>query len=107
MARWEKMSKSRGNVIGVDEILCGVAELDPAYEFRFADGGVINHRSILVWRDKCGTGFFYTGSSFGRRPVFLHERGNPEPCILLLGGVETEQHPTVARCVSEELTVEP
>lgn len=98
MAHYQKMSKSRGNVIGVDEILFGVAELESGYEFRLGDGALIDYHQIPVWRDKCGTGYFYLGSSYGRLPVFLHEVGNSEPCILLLDGVEAVQHPSVARC---------
>jgi hypothetical protein len=95
MAKWEKMSKSRGNVITPDEIVYGVYEVNPGYEFRDESGKVIeDFRELGIWRDRPNGGDFFTSSRFGKRPVFLHEIGNPDPCQFTDGkGNVREQHP--------------
>lgn len=93
MAAFEKMSKSRGNVVTIDEVVHGVAVLDPSCEFRDAFGGVIgDYRAAGVWRDRAGDGMYYTSTRSGRQPVLLHERGNPMPALLSVGGVDRLQH---------------
>lgn len=92
--RWEKMSKSKGNVISVDEVVYGVANVDPRYEFRSPDGDVIDWKELCVWRNPDpADNFYYTAVRFGRMPVFLHEAGNPVPALFLIDGEERVQHP--------------
>jgi len=91
MPTYEKMSKSRGNVITVDEVVCGVQDLASGHEFRDESNRVIDWRSLAVWRHP-HTGMYWTATRFGKRPVFLHGEGNPVPAMLLIDGVETLQH---------------
>lgn len=93
MAKSDKMSKSRGNVVTVDEVIYGVADLDPSCEFRDLSGRVIDYKSLGVWRHRSGDSMFYTSTRTGKRPVFLHQKDNPEPALLLIDGVERIQHP--------------
>lgn len=91
--RWEKMSKSRGNVITPDEIIYGVAEVQSGYEFRFLDGMVINDfRKLGVWQDKPRDGMFYTSTRIGKQPVFLCQKGDPGVPAILVNGREVMQH---------------
>lgn len=92
--RGEKMSKSRGNVVTIDEVVHGISELDPSVEFRFGNGQVIaDYKAVGVWRDSPGDSMFYTATRHGKQPVFLHEKDNPFPAMLLIHGSETIQHP--------------
>lgn len=92
--QYEKMSKSRGNVITPDEVMYGVAELQPGYEFRFFNGVVIDDfKELGVWRNRLNDSMFYTSTRTGKHPVFLHEKGNPVPALLLIDGEECLQHP--------------
>ncbi len=94
----KKMSKSGGNAIGVDEAVYGVCEVDRGYEFRSEDGRVLNMvdvKRLGVWRDRAGSGDYFTASRFGGRPVFLHQVGNPEPCQFDVDGEIRDQHPIV------------
>ncbi len=75
VSKCEKMSKSRGNVIGVDEVVCGVCRLAPGYEFRDIGGNIIVWAH--VWFDK-GAGY----RTKNKKPVFLHIEGNPIPVLL-------------------------
>lgn len=96
---WEKMSKSRGNVVLPEEVVYGVAELDPKYEFRDFLGEVVDYKEQGVWQDKLNTGFFFTATRFKREPVWLCEKdsfdaeGKPIPLVLLIDGEEKVQHP--------------
>ena len=92
MAKCEKMSKSRGNVVLPEEVVYGVLDLDPGYEFRDKYSNIVDWRHN-VWRDKGKSGDFFTATRFGRQPVFLCEKGDPRHCILLIDGQEKEQHP--------------
>lgn len=93
-AKQEKMSKSRGNVVTVDEVTYGVYLLDPSYEFCNIYGMPIDYRELGVWQDKANTGYYYTSTRTGRQPVFLFEKANKEgPCRLLINGKEILQHP--------------
>ena len=87
-----KMSKSCGNVVMPEEVVYGVSSVDPAYEFRDESGQVIDYREYGVWRDRPRTSMYFTDTRHGRRPVFLCETGNPEPCVLLIDGEERVQH---------------
>ena len=86
----EKMSKSRGNVVTIDEVVYLIHEVDDAYEFRDKYGTSVDHRNMGVWRDKGGD--FFTNTRSGKQPIFLCEKGNPSQCILLIDGQEKEQH---------------
>ena len=92
MKKYEKMSKSRGNGISVDEVVHGVYGVADGYEFRDASGATIAFLALGVWQNRGGDSMFYTAERFGRVPVFLCQIGNPAPCILLIDGVEREQH---------------
>lgn len=91
--QYEKMSKSRGNVILPEEVIYGVANLDERYEFRDIIGNVLDYKEQGVWQDKDHTGFFFTASNRGKKAAYLCEKGNPVPCILLINGEEKQQHP--------------
>ncbi len=87
--RWEKMSKSRGNVISPEEVVCGVADLRTGYEFRGLDRRVIqDFKAVGVWCDPA-TGWYFTAERYGKAPVFLCQTGNPVPP--LLHGAEDEE----------------
>lgn len=75
--QWEKMSKSRGNVVLPQEVVHGVEDIDKGYEFRLVGGELIDHQAWGVWRDKLDTGDFFTSTRYGRQPVYLMEVGNP------------------------------
>jgi hypothetical protein len=92
MVKYEKMSKSRGNVVLPEEVVYGVLDLDPGYEFRDKYGNIVDWRHN-VWRDKGKSGYFFTATRLGRQPVFLCEKDDPRHCVLLIDGKEREQHP--------------
>lgn len=86
------MSKSRGNVVLPEEVVFGVYELADGYEFRDATGEVVDWREKGIWRDKLKTGNFFMATRWNRQPVFLCEKDDPRPCVLLLEGQEHVQH---------------
>lgn len=91
--RWEKMSKARGNVVTPDEVIFGVAELAHGYEFRHPEGSLLeDYKKWGVWRNNLHDSMFYTSTRTGKSPVFLHEKGNPVPGMLLIDGEERVQH---------------
>jgi valyl-tRNA synthetase len=79
MAKWTKMSKSKGNVVLPEEVINGVYELSPGHEFRGLDGEVVDWEKLFIWLDIAG---YRTSTKYGRRPVFLHCKNNPVPCWL-------------------------
>jgi len=87
--KYEKMSKSRGNVVLPEEVVHGVFELPSGYEFRDSENQIVDWKTLGVWRSEEG---YRTATRNGRQPVFLHEKGNPIPCLLLLQGRENVQH---------------
>lgn len=99
MPQYEKMSKSRGNVVLPEEVVYGVHELPFEYEFRDFLGEVVDYKEFGVWRDKFHTSFFFTSTKHGREPVWLCEKnkfdseGKPIPLVLLINGEEKVQHP--------------
>ena len=86
MTKREKMSKSRGNAVSVDEVVHGVRELKDGYEFRYRSGELVDWELVGVWRDIKG---YTTYTRSGRSIVFLHEKDNPVPALL----VDKVQHP--------------
>jgi len=82
-----KMSKSKGNVVEVDEVVCGVCGLEDGYEFRDRYGYLVDYRAMGVW--KTPEGDYQTSTSTGRRAVFLHQRGERIPTLI----EGREQHP--------------
>lgn len=93
---WEKMSKSKGNVISVDEVVHGVATIDHPYELRLpiAENGTytlipFDFKKFHVWRDGP---FYFTGNSYGKVPVFLCKKGREDPCQFPYNGGVIEQH---------------
>ncbi len=81
--KFEKMSKSRGNVISPEEVVFGVFELDPNYEFRteLHDGEliVVDYKDFGIWQDQIRTGFYFLASKFGKLPAFLHQKRKSSP----------------------------
>ena len=55
----------------------GVYVLAPGYEFRDLAGQLVDFKPMGVWLQP-DRGFL-TSAKHGRRPVFLHEIGNPVP----------------------------
>lgn len=78
---WVKMSKSRGNVVLPEETALGVCELANGYEFRNEYGRIVDWKIIRIWRRTRQDANYMTGSP-ERRPVFLHEKDNPVPCLV-------------------------
>ena len=77
---WEKMSKSRGNVISVDDVVYGVYRVAPGYEFRDLHGLVINPIQ-RVRQDGPDYRYRYM-DHLGGAPVFLHLKGEPVPPLI-------------------------
>lgn len=91
--KYEKMSKSRGNVVLPEEVVYGVCEVMAGWEFRGPpDGGAIDPVKLGVWRDPV-SGLYYTATRHGRQPAFLCMKGEPIPPLLVFGGQEITQHP--------------
>lgn len=91
MPVYEKMSKSRGNVITPDEVVHGVAELAHGFVFRGPpDGRVIDYLALGVWRDS--DGMYYTSGRHGKQEVFLCHADDVVPPMLLVRGEPTVQH---------------
>jgi hypothetical protein len=87
------MSKSKGNVILPEEVVFGVIESPPGYEFRAVNGLVLDPSEWGIWRNKNNDGCYYTNTQSGRRPVFLCKHGDNRTCVLIHNGKEIEQHP--------------
>lgn len=75
-----KMSKSKGNVITIDEVVKGVHSLDDNFEFRDLSGQLVDWKKRTVWLSPEG---YRTSSPTGKRPVFLHLVGEPVPPLLM------------------------
>jgi hypothetical protein len=82
-----KMSKSKGNVVMVDEAARGVCNLASIYEFRDLYGNLIDYRAMGVWRTPEGD--YRTSTATGRQPVFLHLFDEQIPAPIM----GKEQHP--------------
>lgn len=88
--KYEKMSKSKGNVVRPEEVVWGVANLDPKYEFRDFDGTIIeDYKKWGIWQDHFSNHCFFTSTRSGKAPVYLCEKapgGTPpeeiSPCVL-------------------------
>ena len=79
MEKWPKMSKSRGNVVTIDEVVYGIYKLPHEYGFRDRTGKLVDFKKVGVWRDTDG---YRTSTRDGNRPVFLHEKDNPVPGMM-------------------------
>ncbi len=88
--KWTKMSKSKGNGIGVEEIVRGVMSLASDFEFRDLNNQPVDHNLIGIWFDE-GSGYRMM-AKFGRHPVFLCRIVTPVPAVLT--NMTTLQHPT-------------
>jgi cysteinyl-tRNA synthetase len=86
-AKRTKMSKSKGNVVMVDEASCGIYKLDARYQFRNLRGYLVDHKMMGVW--KTPEGDYRTSTSTKRQPVFLHEFDEQIPTLIK----GKEQHP--------------
>lgn len=94
VVRREKMSKLRGNVVAIDEVICGKADMALDYEFRDITGETIpDFLRPGIWRDRAGNGSVYTSMPTGKIPVFLHRKGNPVPVLFEAGKDLLVQHP--------------
>jgi hypothetical protein len=82
-----KMSKSKGNVVEVDEAVRGVCLLSDQYQFRDLHGNLIDYMAMHVWRTPEGD--YRTSTSTGRQPVFLHLVDEQIPTLIK----GKEQHP--------------
>lgn len=95
----EKMSKSRGNVVWVDEVVFGVIDINDKYEFRNESGFVIkDYKKFGVWRDvhnmcKIAKGCYFTTNRCGLQPVFLCQKDNEIPPALQFENTIIIQHP--------------
>ena len=78
--RWEKMSKSKGNVICPEEVVWGVLRMIPGYEFRNSLNEVVDFKEFGIWRDCSDTNCYFTSTRTGKQPVWLCEIGG-EPCM--------------------------
>jgi hypothetical protein len=87
----EKMSKSRGNVVTPEEVVYGVRELKEGYEFRSTTGELVDYEEINIYQNP-EDHYFYTTTRFGKQPVFLCEKDNSVPAIILWNGMELLQH---------------
>ena len=70
--KWEKMAKSKGNVITPDEVIYGVSDLASGYEFRLPQvvkkgeefflvvTSLNDYKEWGVWLDKLKDSMFYT-----------------------------------------------
>jgi hypothetical protein len=87
IAKRHKMSKSRGNVVMIDEASCGVCWLSDKYQFRDLQGDLIDHMAMHVWRTPEGD--YRTSTSTKRQPVFLHQLDEQIPTRIK----GKEQHP--------------
>jgi valyl-tRNA synthetase len=74
-----KMSKSKGNVITIDEVVRGVHELSGDYELRDLHGRLVDWRKMCVWRSPEG---YRTSSPTGKQPIFLHLKDEPVPGLI-------------------------
>ncbi len=77
--KFEKMSKSKGNVVTVDEVVCGVASVIEGYEFRDENLKLID--SVNCVRGKDNSYWLYR--KHGGRPVFLHYKNDPVPPLIM------------------------
>ncbi len=82
-----KMSKSRGNVVMIDEASCGIRSLSDEYQFRGLQGNLIDYKMMGVWRTPEGD--YRTSSYTGKQPVFLHQFDEQIPTLIR----GKEQHP--------------
>jgi hypothetical protein len=89
-AKRSKMSKSKGNVVMVDEASCGICTLADGFQFRDLEGNLIDHKAMGVWRTPEGD--YRTSTSTKRKPVFLHQFGERIP--VLIQGKEQHQEET-------------
>ena len=88
-----KMSKSLGNVVTIDEVVYGVANVADGFEFRNVRNEPIDYKEWGVWQDMAGTGFYYTSTRTKKQPAWLCQIGDPGAAVLLIDGEEKEQHP--------------
>jgi len=83
-----KMSKSRGNVVTIEEATHQVYYLKPGFEFRDLGGEVVDYRAVGDWFED-GVGY-RMAKVFGHRPLFLHRDLDPVP--VMLATMTTVQH---------------
>src|SRR3990167_10229920 len=87
---WEKMSKSRGNGVSVDEVISGVSEINCNYEFRDINGYKIDYNKECIWN--AGDYQYFTAKRYGKKPVFLHQKEYLKPCAFVVDGELKFQH---------------
>lgn len=88
ISKREKMSKSRGNVILIDEVVKGVCDLASGFEFRDLNGQLVDWKIKGIWFQHDQG--YRTSTKYGREPVFLHKEGFSIPVVLTT--MKTLQH---------------
>lgn len=83
-----KMSKSRGNVVTIEEATHRVYYLRPGFEFRNLDGDVMDYHAVGAWFED-GVGYRMC-STLRNQPIFLHRVDDPVP--VMLATMTTVQH---------------
>ena len=68
----EKMSKSKDNVVTIDEVCAGVKKLEPNFEFvtlppQYAK---VDYKEIPIYKNQVD-GYFYTVKNYGHIPVLI------------------------------------
>jgi len=71
------------------------------------NGRLITHAEaerLGAWHDPFRNGDYFTAERFGKRAVFLHQCGNPDPCLFAEDGVIREQHgdPSISKVAPAE-----
>lgn len=81
----EKMSKSKGNVVTIDEVVYGVSSVASGYEFRDENSELIDpvNRAYRMGNS------YRLHRKYGHHPVFLHYKDDPVP-PLIMGKVQHE-----------------
>lgn len=88
----EKMSKSSGNGVTVDEVTNAVFAVSPGFKFVtlppfFSD---VDHKSITVYRNS--DGMYYTTGAFGEIPVLLADTSQEYIPRFVINGEVRVQH---------------
>lgn len=76
----EKMSKSRGNVVTVDEVVHGVQSLREGWELRDANNETVDPNKVGAWVDLNGN--YFTAVRNGKQPLWLCRIEEPVPPLI-------------------------
>lgn len=81
MAVYEKMSKSKGNTVSVDEVVYGVRSIREGFELRDEQNQVVDPREVGAWESQ-ETFEYFTAVRMGKRPLWLCMTGEPVPPLV-------------------------